>query len=129
MYIFNKITAVAVGALISLINATEYEVSTEIYDGENQIIGWRNKKILMTNNCLIRLHTVVPNSTHLDIFGDCEITTTNKEGSATGSMIIKVKVNDLNDGFGGPDVSITNDIEDIILDSAEDIIAALKTVI
>lgn len=129
MYIFNKITAVAVGALISLINATEYEASTEIYDGGNQIIGWRNKKILMTNNCLIRLHTVVPNSTHLDSFGDCEITTTNKEGSATGSMIIRVKVNDLNDGFGGPDVNTTHDIEDIILDSAEDIVSALKTVI
>jgi len=129
MYTFNKISAVAVGALISLIAETEFQTSTEIYDGENQIIGWRNKKILMTNNCLIRLHTVVPNSTHLDSFGDCEITTTNKEGSATGSMIIRVKVNDLNDGFGGPDVSTTHDIEDIILDNAEAIISALKTVI
>lgn len=130
MYIFNKITAIAVGAIISLIESTEYDTKTELYDGGDNVIGYKNTKILMTGECLIRLYTIVPYDNNLNSTGTCEVTTTSKDGAETGSMIIRVEVDDLNDGFKSPVVKFTSDaIADNILDSSEAIIAALKTVI
>ncbi len=130
MYMFNKIVATAVGALISLINETEYETSTEIYDGGDNVIGYKNFRILITSDCLIRLYTVIPYENNLNNIGTCEITTTSKDGAETGSMMIRVEVDDINGGFKSPVISFTTDaIADNILDSSGVIVDALKTII
>ena len=129
MYIFNKITAIAVGALISLIDATKYESVTEVYDSGDNIIGYKNTKILMTGECLIRLYTIIPYDNNKNATGVCEITTTAKDGSETGSMKIHVEVDDHGYGFRSPIISVSDAIIDNINDNSEAIVNALKSVI
>lgn len=130
MYNLNKITAVVVGAIISLIDSTEYKPESELYNECNNIIGYKNNKIIIANECLIRLYSVVPESKNTNASGICEITTASKSGAVTGSMIIRVEVDDLGYGFKSPTVSFSSEtIIDNISDNSEAIIAALKTII
>lgn len=129
MYNLNKLVSVAVSAIISLIDATEYDTRTEIYD-VGKIVGYKNKKILIADECLIRIFSVVPEDNNKNGAGTCEITTTAKDGSETGSMKIHVEVDDHGYGFRSPTISVETDaIIDNISDSTEAIIAALKTII
>ena len=128
MSMLNKITGIAAAAIISLIERTEYTSASEVYSKSNKLVGYKNNKILIADECLIRLYSIVEENAPRSS-GNCEITTVSKDGDITGSMIIRVEVDDFGYGFRSPSVSTSDVIVDRINDNAEAIINALKSVI